>query len=722
MAYTRAEDMGGGMYRFTDDADPTKTVTLGGKAASDKAAALGALPAAQTDPTLASPNGLNPDITRAAIGAPAPVDLGAETTKLSTEDEQKFQTWAKQRGVRDVDSPMAFYDYRGAYQAGAARGGDQHWTDEFKQHGHPSFSVESNYSKDRGDGGSWVGDKYVPGDAMTPGKYQGSGDYGLSPDIAAAAGRGPDQRTAKLTDDDVVGAVKGAYGKVRSAMDAGAAREAQRGNFSGTPNEDARIAAIAGVEPPGGKPKASINLPDQTITADTPAVDPSKVQMYQGGGAGGQPAAQNGGKVVPGEWVPRTMQVQKGEEIPEATKLRYDRAGAMENNALEDQKTLAKDRAAQELAVAQGQQQAAVEHEADQRRSAAEQKAAMQRYQDRYEQMADRIAQQRVDPDKFWADKSQSDRIGIAVAQGVGAMVGAYLGTGKNDPGDAIDKAVNRNIEAQKANMEAGRAGLDAQHNLIGMVRANFDRQDQQDAATRALAYKAVEAKMATIATQFKGPEQQAAFQKLQADVERKRADTERQLAQATADHVVVSQQYAPAHVVGGPEAAPFAKNDGSFLDIGDGVSLKASNPEMAGQWRQQLDGIAEINDAAAELRAELAKGPSASNTSKVKMLVNNIATSLGAAKMGSARMTGQGELENIAEILKTGDHVTSDVMGRTGAALEAVEATAKNAHRRIVNSAPRYSRPVETKTGDLVRFRLPNAPQQRNVQLKPVE
>jgi hypothetical protein len=71
------------------------------------------------------------------------------------------------RGLLDVNSPDAHYDYRGAFLAGAnpADGsGPQagHWPDTFKQHGHPTFSVESQYSRGPSDGGHWLGDLFLP--------------------------------------------------------------------------------------------------------------------------------------------------------------------------------------------------------------------------------------------------------------------------------------------------------------------------------------------------------------------------------------------------------------------------------------------------------------------------------------------------------------------------------------------------------------------------------
>lgn len=95
-----------------------------------------------------------------------------EVTRLTPDEEQKFQAWVQANGIADVDDPQSFYDYRGAYKAGvgsevSAVDGAPHWPDTFKQHGHPTFSRESQYSKGEGDGGTWGG---ADGEQFTPGK------------------------------------------------------------------------------------------------------------------------------------------------------------------------------------------------------------------------------------------------------------------------------------------------------------------------------------------------------------------------------------------------------------------------------------------------------------------------------------------------------------------------------------------------------------------------
>lgn len=88
-----------------------------------------------------------------------------EVTKLTPLEEALFQRWVKENGISDVDSPDAFYDYRGFFQQNGPKPvkfGVDHFPDTFKQHGHPTFSIESKYSKGPWDGGMWAGDNYVP--------------------------------------------------------------------------------------------------------------------------------------------------------------------------------------------------------------------------------------------------------------------------------------------------------------------------------------------------------------------------------------------------------------------------------------------------------------------------------------------------------------------------------------------------------------------------------
>lgn len=84
-----------------------------------------------------------------------------ERTVLSPSDEARFRMWALQNRITDVDAPDSYYDYRGYWKENGdrpVRFGVDHFPDKYKQHGHPGFSVESQYSRGLFDGGQWIGD------------------------------------------------------------------------------------------------------------------------------------------------------------------------------------------------------------------------------------------------------------------------------------------------------------------------------------------------------------------------------------------------------------------------------------------------------------------------------------------------------------------------------------------------------------------------------------
>lgn len=88
-----------------------------------------------------------------------------ERTDLSADDEAQFQQWTSDNNLSDVDHPDSHYDYRGFWKEtnGAPHppGAQMHFPDTYKTHGHPTFSVESKYSKGPQDGGRWEGDNFI---------------------------------------------------------------------------------------------------------------------------------------------------------------------------------------------------------------------------------------------------------------------------------------------------------------------------------------------------------------------------------------------------------------------------------------------------------------------------------------------------------------------------------------------------------------------------------
>lgn len=105
-----------------------------------------------------------------------------ETTYLTPPENINFNNWINQNKIKDLDDPESHYDYRGYWKDIASKGQNAteinpvdhllHYTDTYKQHGHPTFSSESQYSRGLQDGGRWIDNSLVapptPSHAPTP--------------------------------------------------------------------------------------------------------------------------------------------------------------------------------------------------------------------------------------------------------------------------------------------------------------------------------------------------------------------------------------------------------------------------------------------------------------------------------------------------------------------------------------------------------------------------
>ncbi|SRR6266852_489150 len=140
-------------------------------------------------------------------------------TKLSSEEEIKFQTWKQQNAPKDSGED---YDFRGAFKAGEQPGETGHWSDVYKKPNHPTFSDQSMYAKDRPDlAGHWVdengkpailGKTYVPPGAtyvnpwitITPEDIDKSINIGLSAGPGTMAG----VKSATINTDKLMDAMR----------------------------------------------------------------------------------------------------------------------------------------------------------------------------------------------------------------------------------------------------------------------------------------------------------------------------------------------------------------------------------------------------------------------------------------------------------------------------------------------------------------------------------
>lgn len=94
-------------------------------------------------------------------------------TKLSPEEEIKFQNWLKNTSIevgKDISRDLYDYDMRGAFKEGLTPDNKLHWKDTYKKPNHITFSDESKYHNvDNYIGGKWEKDN-LGNFSFTPGK------------------------------------------------------------------------------------------------------------------------------------------------------------------------------------------------------------------------------------------------------------------------------------------------------------------------------------------------------------------------------------------------------------------------------------------------------------------------------------------------------------------------------------------------------------------------
>jgi hypothetical protein len=100
-------------------------------------------------------------VKQADVGTKAAVDPTKYDTKLTADEEKKFQDWKTKNAPGDSGQD---YDLRGAFKAGVQPDPETgHWPDTFKKPNHPTFSDQSQYAQDRPDlAGRWDGETFIP--------------------------------------------------------------------------------------------------------------------------------------------------------------------------------------------------------------------------------------------------------------------------------------------------------------------------------------------------------------------------------------------------------------------------------------------------------------------------------------------------------------------------------------------------------------------------------
>lgn len=132
----------------------------------------------------------------------------------------------------------------------------------------------------------------------------------------------------------------------------------------------------------------------------------------------------------------------------------------------------------------------------------------------KFRNLTDKYSKSEIDPGKFWASRSTGDKVLAAIGLAMGA-IGSQDGVNRSV--SILNQAIERDIDAQKANLDAAGKAAGNQMNLLGIMRSNFSDQQQAHNATEAAMRQRAISMLDETALRFSGPEKQAAVAAMKA-------------------------------------------------------------------------------------------------------------------------------------------------------------------------------------------------------------
>ncbi len=474
---------------------------------------------------------------------------GSEVTRLTPQEDAGFKPWVKANGVRDLDHPDSHYDYRGAYAAGHKVGADQHWPDTFKQHGHPTFSEESQYSTGKGDGGTWQGDKFVTSDEVVKDDIRREG---ISPraayasrvnELTAMANAGHPEAPRKLETLEREGSAVGLGGTQAPAGNLlgddrpTVATQYARKVYKATLGRD-----VAPPEPGSQMDNVQKELAGKdTVYGDT--TPPPFERTPEAPGLAGEDKTLQGEVPVPKasdapaepEQGPPPPQQSPYSTIPEhysdlIGKKNWDLLSAAEQAEKEaayqihrrNSEQAQKDTSAAETQVLNSTIEKKIAQDdilAAQGRGADLDKQARD-----IEADAAHLATYHENPDHFWQTRSTAQTIAGFIGIALGGFVQGVKG-GENVALKQINHAIDRDIDAQRANYNAKKDSVAVKRSAYGMAMERYNHDDTKASAVlRMAALDKVAAEAHLTAAQHKGTEVDDRLNQFTADLADKKA------------------------------------------------------------------------------------------------------------------------------------------------------------------------------------------------------
>ena len=311
---------------------------------------------------------------------------------------------------------------------------------------------------------------------------------------------------------------------------------------------------------PAGNPKGdAVGSVPYRGTAPPAAEEPAAEDFVDPQGAGPSPAMQQLEAIQnlpPGAIVPGTARGGRMVEVQGPTQRQFQEMGPGEAQGFEGQVNAILQQAELDALAAKrnvhaAQLTAGVELEkadiatqavAEARDREQRRQKAVETELGKLDGLRSKIQSTEIDPDRWWGDKSTGGKITSAIGILLGGIAQGLNGR-ENVALKMIDKAIDRDIDAQKAGLSRDVQAASIQEGIVAQTRQLYADEAVADAAAKTLQLQAADQQMAALQAQAKVPSDQEAIGRVRVGVQQQIGALQQQMGQSLRTTVGTSTQ-----------------------------------------------------------------------------------------------------------------------------------------------------------------------------------
>jgi hypothetical protein len=248
----------------------------------------------------------------------------------------------------------------------------------------------------------------------------------------------------------------------------------------------------------------------------------------------------------------------------------------------------------------------------------------------KYESMVnDYMKSSAIDPNRIWNNANTGGKIMAGISMLLGGL-GAGLAGGPNQGIAMIDKMVDRDIDAQKAELEKKRTGMGMQQNLVGMMRSQLGDNEAAMLAAKRVALDNVEMQMKKTMAGLQGTQAEANGMKALGEIGLKKAQLDMELKQKLSGMAAIDSINSGGGQIT-PRAAMMLPKEvqDRLVKVGSDSMAMAVNPKAATDLQERLPDYEQTQRYASDLLGLVKEGgvavPFTEKKAKAEQLIGDL-------------------------------------------------------------------------------------------------